>query len=93
MDNKIKTKLDKTHKYHQHIDNGGVTVEIKDLGVDKGIVLRMDAEYHGHPSFQVQMRLDSCDFNHTEFLEGVAKLFIKATEHSEQISIDILYQS
>jgi hypothetical protein len=50
-------KMDK-HCLITNIDNGGVTVEVKDCGKDQGVFLVIDASYHGRPSLKCEMRVE-----------------------------------
>lgn len=68
-------------KYHQHIDNGGVTMEIEDRGIE-GLVLVQSAEYYGHPAIRTEIRIDSLG---VDWLRRIGTMFFDAASKAEKI--------
>lgn len=76
-------------RYHQHIDNGGVTVQVTDEGINEGFVLSIITEYHGHPA--VSSRLCRLDLIPGDFLKNFALMLLKADEKLKQVDFEARY--
>lgn len=77
-------------RYHQHIDNGGVTVQVTDEGINDGFVLSIITEYHGHPA--VSSRLCRIDSIPGDFLTNFAFMLLKANEKLKEVDFEARHE-
>ena len=78
-------------QYHQHIDNGGVTITVVDKGVEEGIYLHISTQYFGYPCVSSEVRLDpQLDHN---WLTKVALMLLEASSKIKDIDWEARYNS
>jgi hypothetical protein len=78
-------------QYHQHIDNGGVTITVVDKGVEEGIYLHISTQYYGYPCVSSEVRLDpQLDHN---WLNKVALMFLEASNKMKDINLEARFSS
>lgn len=78
-------------KYHQHIDNGGVTVSVVDKGAEQGIILRMESSYFGYPGIMSEIRIDG--HLNDNWLQKIGLMLIEAQTEINKIDFEERYNS
>lgn len=75
-------------QHHHHIDNGGVSFFVDDCGVDEGIILTMQTQYHGHPAIQSTLCLDNLGAN---WCSEIALMFEETAAKMSEIDWETRY--
>jgi len=82
-----KTRMDKVHCQHIHIDNGGISMSVEDTG--KSINFEISAQYFGYPAISASMNIQD---HAIEFVSALRKLADSVEKDIENINWQERYE-